>query len=73
VLRFRSPFHWLAGGVAGWVALSHPLVMLGIIVMFVSYQAIQEYNEKGDSQWDMLEFIAGFFILLITNVVWRLI
>ena len=73
MIRYRHISHWLAGGVAGWFALSNPLVMLGIIVLFVAYQAIQEYNKKGDSQWDILEFIAGFSILLVTNIIWRLI
>ncbi len=83
MLKLRTPFHWFAGGVAGWAGLSHPLLSFNLILIFVLYQAFQEASKwleakrrgepaRIDSQWDILEFAVSYFIGLAGIILWRL-
>jgi hypothetical protein len=59
--QYRSPFHYVAGGVIAWRGQANPILALALLLGVVSYEALQDWRKGDNSFHDVLEVLIGLF------------
>ena len=62
-VKYRNAFHYVAGGVAGWILTLNPIAGLGLMFSFMIYEICQDWRKQDWSFRDILEFIIAFFVV----------
>lgn len=70
---FRNPFHWIAGGITGWVGIQNWGLALVCLLAFLTYEIAQDWRKKDWSYHDILEFVIMLFVVVTGLKIWEVI
>lgn len=71
MIKYRNAFHYVAGGIAGWLALENPICGLGLILTFLVYEAMNDWRKVDWSYHDILEFMIALFVVVTGLKIWE--
>jgi len=60
-MKLTDIFHVLVGLLAGALNLFDPLISLQLVLLFVSYQLLEQLRKRDRGWRDVLEFSVGWF------------
>lgn len=70
-LKYRSAFHYIAGGISAWITTIFPLLGFSLILVFLVYEAMNDWRKGDDSYHDVLEGMIGIFTVATGLGIWH--
>ncbi len=73
MIKYRNAFHYVAGGIAGWIGFDYPILALALVITFLIYETLNDWRKVDHSYHDVLEFCIGIFVIATGLMVWEIV
>lgn len=72
-MKYRNAFHYVAGGIVAWLGFDHSILALTLALIFLIYQAMNDWRKIDHSYHDILEFLIGAYVVAAGLNIWEIV